>query len=190
MATPLDGLDELAGRLVRLRGPRTEDGPAFLALDRDTEGTRRWNETSLPQTDERSRAWLEREVAEVRTDGRAFLVIERLEDQAVVGPLRVWRASARNGRFSYGIAVGHDFRGAGYGSEAIVLLLRFYFGELRYQKCDTTIHAYNEGSLRLHERLGFQVEGRIRRATFTAGAFHDELVVGITAEEFAARHPA
>lgn len=39
----------------------------------------------------------------------------------------------------------------------------------------------------MHEKLGFQVEGRVRRAVFTGGALHDEILVGITAEEFLAQ---
>lgn len=41
----------------------------------------------------------------------------------------------------------------------------------------------------MHERLGFQVEGRIRDAIFTSGAYHDEVIVGITADEFFDRTP-
>jgi RimJ/RimL family protein N-acetyltransferase len=179
----LDALDELAGEKVRLRGLRVEDGAAFLAMDRDTDGARRWGETNLPRTDDRARAWLEEQVSKVRTDDTSFLVIERLDD-VVVGSMSVGRASARHGRFSYGLGLGHEHRRQGFGSEAITLLLRFYFGELRYAKCDTSVYDFNEASLRLHERLGFQVEGRIRQAIFTSGEYHDEIIVGITADEF------
>ena len=41
--------------------------------------------------------------------------------------------------------------------------------------------------MRLHERLGFQAEGRIRRTAYTAGAHHDALIYGMTAEEFRER---
>jgi RimJ/RimL family protein N-acetyltransferase len=191
MAEPaLDDLDELAGDKVRLRGLRLEDGPAFLAMDRDTDGARRWGETNLPRSDARARAWLEEQLAKNPKDHTTFLVIERLDD-VIVGSLSVGRASARHGRFGYGLGLGAEHRRQGFGSEAVSLLLRFYFGELRYRKCDTSIYSFNEPSLRMHERLGFQVEGRIRDAIFTGGQHHDEIVVGITAEEFfSTRTPA
>ena len=190
MGTPLDELDEFAGRLVRLRGVRAEDGPAFLAMDRDTDGARRWDETNLPRTDDRSRAWLEGQITKDRSDDSAFLAIERLEDGAVVGSMSVGRASPRHGRFGYGLGIATEYRRRGYGTEAITLLLRFYFGELRYAKCDTSIYSFNEPSLRLHEKLGFRTEGRIRQAIFTAGEHHDEILVGITSTEFFALHAA
>ena len=93
-------------------------------------------------------------------------------------------ADRRNGVFSYGIGLGHHHRGKGYGAEAVVLLLRFYFAELGYQKCDTWVYAFNEVSLALHRGFGFIEEGRLRRTVYTAGAHHDEVYLGLTAEEF------
>ena len=69
-------------------------------------------------------------------------------------------------------------------SEAVRLVLRWAFGEARYQKCDVTIYEFNEASVAFHRHLGFAEEGRRRRAVYTAGGFYDELLFGITAEEF------
>jgi RimJ/RimL family protein N-acetyltransferase len=180
----LNDFDDFAGPLIRLRGLRMEDSAAFLAMDRDTDGARRWGETNLPRTDERSRIWLEEEVNRGRSDDTAFLVIERLQDAAVVGSVNVGRASARHGRFGYGLGIGREYRRRGYGAEAIKLLLRFYFGELRYRKSDTAIYSFNEASLHLHQKLGFTIEGRVREAIFTSREHFDEVLLGITATEF------
>jgi RimJ/RimL family protein N-acetyltransferase len=186
MSESLDAVDELAGRLVRLRGPRVEDGPAFAAMDRDSEGARRWGQTSLPRSDERQRMWMQEQATKEHQGDTTWLVIETLEG-TVVGSTTVDRASQRHGRFGYGIGLGQPYRRNGYGTEAVTLLLRFYFGELRYQKCDTSIYAFNEASLAMHEKLGFTREGRIRQALYTRGEFHDEIVVGITRDEFLER---
>jgi RimJ/RimL family protein N-acetyltransferase len=61
------------------------------------------------------------------------------------------------------------------------------FRELRYQKANATVYAFNEGSLALHRKLGFVEEGRIRRNHFTNGEYHDEFWFGITREEFEER---
>jgi RimJ/RimL family protein N-acetyltransferase len=66
----------------------------------------------------------------------------------------------------------------------VPLLLRFYFDELRYQKVNAGVYAFNEASLKLHAKLGMREEGRIRRAYFSGGEYHDELRFGMTAEEF------
>ena len=123
-----------------------------------------------------------------RTDDRCFLAIERL-DNVLVGYISVAWANPRSGRFRHALAIGASYRRQGFGTEAVTLLLRFYFGELRYQKCDSGIWGFNDASLAMHEKLGFQIEGRVRRAIFSQGDYHDEIMVGITAEEFVERHP-
>jgi RimJ/RimL family protein N-acetyltransferase len=184
----LDRLDELAGRLVRLRAMTVDDIDALMVFDRDSDGARRWGETNLPRSPEATRTATEERLAKPPVGDTGVFVIEVIADRAVAGTTSVGRANPRHGRFSYGIGLGEPYRNKGYGTEAITLLLRFYFAELRYEKCDTSVYSFNDGSLRVHERLGFQVEGRVRRAIFTAGEHHDEIMVGITAEEFFARH--
>ena len=43
--------------------------------------------------------------------------------------------------------------------------------------------------LALHRKLGFVEEGRRRRAQFMVGRCHDEVLLGLTVEEFTAAHP-
>ena len=94
----------------------------------------------------------------------------------------------RTGTFSYGVAVRQEHRGKGYAAEAVLLILRYFFEELRYQKVTVHIHSDNVSSVRLHERLGFQLEGRQRRMIFTQGEYLDDLIYGMTVEEFHAAH--
>jgi RimJ/RimL family protein N-acetyltransferase len=179
--------NELAGDLVRLRAPEPDDLDAFRAFDLDSQGARQSGQTELPVSREAQRLWGEEDASKRPTGDSARLVIETLGGE-VIGSISVDRANRRHGVFSYGIGIGSEHRGKGYGSEALVLLLRFYFAELRYQKCDTGIYAFNEGSLRFHERLGFVVEGRRRRGVYTEGEYHDVVLVGMTREEFDRRH--
>lgn len=62
--------------------------------------------------------------------------------------------------------------------------MRYYFRELRYQKCTAIVYDFNEPSQRLHESLGFIKEGRLRRMGRVDGEYHDFLMYGILAEEF------
>ena len=52
------------------------------------------------------------------------------------------------------------------------------------------VYEYNEASCRLHERLGFVQEGRLRRMAYAAGRHWDVLVYGLTREEFDAEQAA
>ena len=98
--------------------------------------------------------------------------------------LNITNADRRNGVFEYGIALGRAHWRKGYASDAIRLILNYFFRELRYQKALVTVYGFNEASLRLHQKLGFQIEGRMRRMIFSHGSLHDEIVLGLLAEEF------
>lgn len=179
-------LNELAGALIRLRAPEPEDLDVFREFDLDSEGSRRWGATHLPVSRDAQRRWYEEDCSRGRTTtGHGWPSRPMPENSSGALP-SVWTTggtacfptpSARN-----------PARGKGYGTEAIVLLLRFYFAELGCQKCDTVIYAFNEGSMRFHERLGFVVEVRRRRGVCTQGQHHDAVKIGMTREEFDARH--
>jgi len=44
----------------------------------------------------------------------------------------------------------------------------------------------NKAPMRLHEKPGFQREGCLRRMIYSRGAYHDEILSGLTTEDFAA----
>jgi RimJ/RimL family protein N-acetyltransferase len=92
------------------------------------------------------------------------------------------------GHFRYGVDVGAEYRGRGYGREAVEILLGYFFNELRYHKCTVGIYAFNEVSIKFHESLGFMREGTLRDMVYTGGRYYDELHYGITDSEYAMRH--
>ncbi len=108
-------------------------------------------------------------------------------DGVPIGAIHIQHSNPRCGTFSYGLAVMPPYRRKGYASEAVRLVLRHYFVERRYQKCSAGVFSFNEASMRLHERLGFTLEARLRRITYTEGEFYDVLFYGMTKEEFEAQ---
>jgi RimJ/RimL family protein N-acetyltransferase len=180
--------NEFEGKLIRLRAMEPEDQEASHASEPDTELDRLVDQTRLPSSRAAGRQQADQAVEGPETD-RTELVIETLNGEAV-GSLSVGHADRRNRVFGYGIGLGRDHWRKGYGTEAVLLLLRFYFGELGYQKVDVGVYDFNQASIRFHEALGFQHEGRRRRACFTDGGYHDLVLLGMTAEEFFARYGA
>lgn len=174
--------NDFEGSSVRLRAVEPEDWEAFNAFDADTEMTRLSSSAHLPASRASLRKWAE-EAAKRPDSDEVTLAIETL-DGTVIGSLRVGHVDRRHRVFGYGLAIAADYCRKGYGSEAVRLLLRFYFGELGYQKAEVGVYAFNEASVRFHESLGFQHEGRRRRSHFSGGAFHDVILLGLTAEEF------
>ena len=171
------------GERVRLRAIEPSDWEAYFAWDQDDEQARGVSNIPFPQSAEAVRQWAQQEATR-KPEGDAFRFVIENEAGEVVGDLTTHDCDARVGSFSYGITIRREYRRNGYAAEAIALVLRYYFQELRYQKATVSVYSFNEASARLHESLGFQLEGRIRRTVFTNGQHSDELVYGITAEEF------
>lgn len=104
----------------------------------------------------------------------------------VVGTIDAHTCKPRPVPFRYGIGIAREHRRKGYASEAIGLVLAYFFDELRYQKVNVEVYAFNDPSLALHRRLGFREEGRLRRMIRTQGHHFDEVILGMTSEEWSA----
>lgn len=176
------------GRLVRLRALEPGDAETLFRHRQDTEISRRDARIQWP----RSLATI-RQRLENPGDGQSpddiDLAITTLDNQ-LVGGIDVQSTDRRNGTFSIGIGLAERSAwGKGYAKEAMLLVLRVMFHERRFQKCNIGVYAFNVRALALYRRLGFQEEGCIRRNYFTNGEYHDEILLGMTREEFDERYP-
>lgn len=170
------------GERVRLRAVEPGDWRDHFAWNADSDAARHADEIPFPQSSEAVKAWAAGN--HTHGDNHRFQ-IETLTGE-LAGTLNTHSCNPRHGTFRYGVAVLPAHQRKGYAAEAIRIVLRYYFSELRYQKVNAEVYSFNAASIRLHEGLGFQLEGRLRRMTFTGGVYHDTLVYGLTAEEFAA----
>jgi RimJ/RimL family protein N-acetyltransferase len=177
------------GRLVRLRGLEPGDWETHYTWNQDSDTARMFDHAWFPASEIRARRWAEETAARPVTDDTFFFAIEELEGGTQVGSIDTHHCDRRVGSFSYGVGVTPERRRRGYASEAILLVARYYFYELRYQKMNAEVHDDNAASIALHERLGFTREGTLRRMVYTGGQYHDQLCFGMTAEEFATLHP-
>lgn len=175
------------GQLIRLRAMEPTDWEAFYQLEAgSTDSGWLTDEIWFPSSTLGSKEWAEREAKREPTKDEFRFAIERL-DGVLVGTLNTHTTNPRCGTFMYGLRIFPEHHRLGYGSEAARLLLNYFFAERRYQKCNAEVYAFNAPSIRLHEKLGFTLEGRLRRMIFTGGEYHDALIYGITGEEFKAR---
>ena len=171
------------GRLVRLRGVEPSDAETFARWNLDSEMAREldfvWPPVSL--------AHIRRDLEEASLKGLeadAFTWVIEGADAVAVGSIATHRCDHRRGVFRYGLSVAREHRRRGYATEAVLLVLRYYFEELRYQKCLVGVHSNNPASVALHEKLGFVREGTLRRMVYTGGLFHDVHHYGMLKEEW------
>lgn len=172
------------GENIRLRAVEPDDWQQFFAWFQDTDFDRLTDTTLFPFSSTVVKKWVNDLSEKEPWKGHDFRwVIENPEGE-FVGTANTHSCDSRNGTFEYGVAIQREHWRKGYASEAINLILTHFFYELRYQKVNVQIYSFNEESLRLHEKLGFQQEGRLRRMIYTLGTYHDTVIMGMTRKEF------
>jgi RimJ/RimL family protein N-acetyltransferase len=171
------------GKLVRLRSVEPSDAEAFARWNLDSEAARELEFTWPPVSLARLSKGTE-ELALKKFEADEFLLIIGDGEGVAVGNVATHHCNHRAGTFMYGVYVEREHRQRGYATEAVLLVLKYYFGELRYQKCTVEVHANNESSIALHEKLGFCREGTLRRMVYTGGQYFDSHYYGLTKEEW------
>jgi RimJ/RimL family protein N-acetyltransferase len=171
------------GEKTRLRPWRLEDAELrfITSLDSPTLALHE-DGITLPTSVELQKQRLEK-TAGFTDDLRLRFAMENL-DGVTVGWVTLHSRDQKNGTFGFGVAVYRDYRGHGYAVDAVRIVLKYGFWEQRYQKCNSMCLHTNEASIRMHEKLGFVKEGRIRRTCFHNGQYLDDVLFGMTREEF------
>jgi [ribosomal protein S5]-alanine N-acetyltransferase len=173
-----------AGRApVELRPLTARDRDPFIAAMRASQALHApWLTT--PTTPEAFNELLE------RTRGESFesLLACRRDDDAIVGFFNVSqiiRGALQSAFLGYGAVAGHARRG--YMSEALELVLRRAFDELRLHRLEANIQPGNRASIALVRGCGFQREGFSPRYLKIGGRWRDHERWAIRVEEWRLR---
>jgi RimJ/RimL family protein N-acetyltransferase len=169
------------GRKVRLREVEAADRNTLVRFDRDS------TRSSYPWADG-YRHWAAHRANSSNSGDDLHLAIET-RDGVLVGSMCTTQTEPVEGRFSYGIGIGPQFRRRGYADDAISVQLAFMFWQRGYRKCEVGIYACNQASLSLHRRLGFREEGRIRDPEALCGGAQYLVLMALTEREFSAYVP-
>jgi aminoglycoside 6'-N-acetyltransferase len=77
-----------------------------------------------------------------------------------------------------------DFRGRGIGTEAQRQLVHYLFTHTRVERIQATTDPENRAELRCLEKVGFTLEGAVRRAQWRGGRWHDQLLLSLLRDEY------
>lgn len=82
----------------------------------------------------------------------------------------------------HGMMLGDkNIRGKGYGTDAILTVMKYAFEELGLERLDGSMIEYNEASLRVYiGKCGWKEEGRQRNWYYRKNRYWDKIIVGIT----------
>jgi len=116
-----------------------------------------------------------------------ILAIEPRGGGRVVGDVMLALRSAAHRQGEIGYVLHPDAQGRGYAGEAAAAVLDLAFGRAGLHRVIGRADARNLRSLRVLRRLGLREEARFRQNEHVKGAWTDEVVMAVLADEWAAR---
>lgn len=177
----------IPGKRVRLRPVDKDDLPRFVKWLADPE-LRSYLDNPLPISPAQEERWFERNLAA----GSEQTWSIDLQPPDAVGP---WQhigscgyrcVDARSRAGEAGILVGaRDHWGKGYGTDALQTLVAWGFYTLNLNRVQVRVFADNERAIRSCQKVGFQLEGRLRQGNFANGAYRDVLIMGVLRQDWA-----
>jgi ribosomal-protein-alanine N-acetyltransferase len=185
---PRAGSVVMEGERVRLRFPSERDADEMVALrKRSLKRLRAWDPKPPKGASLWRRDWFDRLLASRRDPAYRKLIVCRVDDAAIIGGTSL--NSIIRGPFNSAFAgwwLGDPFEGHGYMSEALGLLLRYAFTEVRLHRVEANIRPENVRSIRVAKRVGFRREGYSPRYLQIAGEWADHERYAVIAEEWKA----
>ena len=173
----------IEGKRIFLRSPQAKDQDEYLALNRRSASFNR-GLASPPIQPEQFSAFLER----CRVDTTACFFICRRTNKRLLGTINLSQISRRNFQGAYlGYQIGAEFARQGYMTEAIALMLRYAFVDLKLHRLEANIQPGNVASIALVKRAGFVKEGFSRRYLKICGRWRDHERWAILVEDWRAR---
>jgi RimJ/RimL family protein N-acetyltransferase len=178
--------DIYRGSLVRLSSESPEMmAKTFIKWDHDSElhrladgaPPRLWSEKKLKDFVEKS--------DEKQGDRNFRFSVRTLADDTLIGSTGLWLLRETQGDAWLGIFIGErEYWGKGYGTDAMRLIVGYGFSELNLRRITLGLHSYNERALKSYQKVGFQLEGRVRGEGMRDGVRYDGLYMGILREEW------
>ena len=176
----------LRGERVTLRATTREDLACLTRFENDLGFVLAGGgDPPEPVPLERLQRDFDREISDP-PEGKIEFAIEA--DGAYIGRCGLYNIdrTARHAELGIGIGDG-EYRGRGYGREAVGLLLDYAFRLRNLRRVWLEVHAANERGIRAYRACGFVEEGRMREHVWLGGRYADDVIMGVLRDEWEGR---
>jgi RimJ/RimL family protein N-acetyltransferase len=177
----------ILGQRIRLRPIEKDDLPRFVKWFADPE-LRSYLTSYLPFSQAQEERWFDRNLG--AGDLQTWAIDAQPTDMAVGPWVHIGSCGyhdidwhARWGEV--GIVIGaRDYWNQGYGTDAMQTLVAWGFYTLNLNRAQLRVFADNLRAIRCSEKVGFQIEGRLRQGNFHNGVYRDVLMMGLLRDDW------
>jgi RimJ/RimL family protein N-acetyltransferase len=175
----------LAGERVGLRGVLDDDLATLARWDMDPGRLTTLTNQVTPQSEASARERITQRCAN-DGDSISFAIVKLDGPAELVGNVSLFGIQAKDRSAMLGIALGRDFIGRGYGTDAVRVIVGYGFRELGLHRIALGVAPFNQGGIRAYQKAGFTEEGRLRESVFHDGRWYDEILMSVLEREWAA----
>jgi RimJ/RimL family protein N-acetyltransferase len=184
---PRGGAKLLEGTIVNLRRQEVSDAANMLRWVNDAEVTAALGNRYLWSMGAEEE-FLRNRTTQRQGFGEQTFAIEAKNGRHI-GSIGLHDVSPENRSGSLGIMIGEkDFWSQGYGTDAIVVLLRLAFGEMNLNRVELHAYADNERGIACYRKCGFVHEVTMRQGKYRDGRWGDTVEMSVLRGEFDALH--
>ena len=171
---------------VYLRAPERSDIPTFVRWFNDDQVTS-FLGMSAPMSEAMEEQWFNNMLETQGKDAFHFVICV-VEDGLPIGTIGLFQIDRVNGSAGIGISIGEkSLWSRGYGTDAMLALLDFGFGQQRLERMWLEVYDHNARARRSYEKAGFVLEGTERNASYKRGRYADVLLMSILRDEWQAQ---
>jgi len=168
---------------IYFRKPEPPDLDSLLKQKNDPEIKRCLGGFAHPLSRKDLEDWLEWH--RKKTDEVLWSIIDAPTD-ICLGHVGLYRVDPVSRSAELGVMIGlKEAWGKGIGRLAVLHASRYAFESMNLNRLSLTVLATNERAIRLYERIGFSLEGTLRQAHYSEGAYVDVMAMGLLRAEFA-----
>ena len=175
---------ELTGKMVRFTPLQLENIYKHFEWNNDPELNRL--DSEIPYMEESFGDFKQRFERIVTHPSKNTVDFEiHARDGTLIGTAYVADISEHHRHCTAGITIGdRRYWGRNYGRDALTVLLRYCFQELRMHRVTTETFEYNTAWKSLVEWAGFEREGVEREYLFRDGVYWDKEIYGLLKQEY------
>ena len=117
-------------------------------------------------------------------NNKMFAIITKVKREHI-GNIKLGNINMDHKYADLGIMIGEKkYWGRGYGQEACRLLLECAFKELNLNKVTLGVYGIHSAAIRAYQKVGFKIEGRIKKLLDYEGRYTDKIIMGISQKGF------
>lgn len=180
---PLPLITRILSPRLTLRPVVASDIADLLEVNGDPEVTRFLPYPTWKSTQDGA-AWLARMEALAATGTGQQLVMARNDDAKVIGALLLFRYEEGSARLELGYVLGRSHWGQGLMREAIAAVCWHAFGSMGIRRMEAEVDPANIASNRLLLRIGFVLEGTLRKRWVAREVAYDTNIYGCLVDDW------